>query len=150
MSRKTRHKPPSRVRYEKEHPTLSARIPRALYDRIVALCRQQEKSFAVFLREALERRADVEEDEFIRAYVAAAEEGAARFGVTYRCCGCRKPITVSTEAEKTVARTALRFWGHSDCQGTSPDSQRPVFRLGRLPLAPRGPRPGLPQAQRRS
>ncbi len=45
------HKPPSRVRYEQSHPTISVRINSELYDELKELGRTTGKSFADFLKD---------------------------------------------------------------------------------------------------
>ena len=45
------HRPPSRVRYEQTHPTISFRIDRELYDELKELGRTTGKSFAAFLKD---------------------------------------------------------------------------------------------------
>lgn len=50
-SHRANHKPPSRVRYEQSHPTISVRINRELYDELKELSRTTGKSFADFLKD---------------------------------------------------------------------------------------------------
>ncbi len=52
--RRTRRRaPPSRLRYEHEHPTVSFRVPRVLYDNLKEILAINEQSFADFVKEAL-------------------------------------------------------------------------------------------------
>ena len=53
---KKRHAPPSRLRYEESHPTVSVRVSRELYDDLGELRAKSGKSLGDILREAVGRQ----------------------------------------------------------------------------------------------
>lgn len=111
--RDRRRKTPKAVAYDAAHPTFSARIPRALYDRLAQLRSFTGKSFASILAEALGAQeasaghaADVAFDEAVRCY-----------RVTYKCCMCGKGIALTSPTAKRAAGDFLEKdgWGHASC-----------------------------------
>ncbi len=130
MTRKgARRKAPSRVRYEQEHPTVSVRVDRKLYERLVAIRDKEGKSFGDVLREAI----GIQERTSGRAYNRGFSEGYSQgqrdghrkgyadakqtYVVRYRCNLCDEWIELSSEKGKAVARECMeeRGWGHSRC-----------------------------------
>ena len=51
---KDKKKPPSRLRYEQSHPTISCRLPREIYDRLQEMRQQEGGSFTDILKIGLE------------------------------------------------------------------------------------------------
>ncbi len=50
MKKSGKKKPPSRVRYEESHPTVSCRVPWEVYDRLYEVMEEEGKSFADILK----------------------------------------------------------------------------------------------------
>ena len=61
MTRKGKRKPPSRVRYEAAHPTVSVRVSRALRNKLEEIKALTGKSNAEIVRETLEAQTRVDE-----------------------------------------------------------------------------------------
>ena len=126
MKRKAnKSKPPSRVRYEQTHPTISMRVSRELYDRLDAVRIGEGKSWGDVWREALK----VQQRTANRAYNRGLNDGLARgreegeatakakYLVTFRCSGCGGPTEVSSDNVRAAVREYLeqQRWGHSRC-----------------------------------
>ena len=132
--KKVRRKPPSRIRYEQEHPTVSARVDRTLYERLTRIREKEGKSFADVIREAVR----VQERSTERAYQRGFSDGRAQgrrdgyqqgfaeakktYVVRYRCSICDGWLELSGEEGKAVARECLEDggWGHSIASVTRP------------------------------
>ena len=114
--RRTRRRaPPSRLRYEQEHPTVSFRVPRSLYLNLKEILGINEQSFADFVKEALGAKTPDVEAAYINGYAAAKEA----FVVTYRCRVCRKTIEVESSELKAAAREffeEIDGLAHEDCR----------------------------------
>ena len=50
---KGKHKPPSRIKYENSHPTITCRVSRELYDKLTEAREKDNKSFADLLKVGL-------------------------------------------------------------------------------------------------
>ena len=132
MKRKTKM-PPSRVRYEQSHPTVSARVDRELYDRLTEVRELEGKSFADMLREAYGVQEVAAEGAFLsgrdegfslgrkEGYDAGLADGkkAAReqYLISYKCYKCGGWLGVDSESQKAAAREAMeeRGWAHKNC-----------------------------------
>ena len=70
--RRTRRRaPPSRLRYEQEHPTVSFRVPRVLKDDLKEILAINEQSFADFVKEALGAKKLSVEAAYVNGYSSA-------------------------------------------------------------------------------
>ena len=113
--RRTRRRaPPSRLRYEQEHPTVSFRVPRVLKDELKEILDISEQSFADFVKEALGAKTPNVEAAYINGHTSAKEA----YLVTYRCAVCRKTIEVETSEAKAAAREFFEEneWTHDGCR----------------------------------
>jgi hypothetical protein len=116
MKRKT-HKPPSRIKYDESHPTLSTRVDRKLYDDVKELQRLTNKSLTEIFEEAVRKQKPWAKD----AYDLGKKEGyntaKREFAVDYRCSVCGGLITINTENEKKAAAQYMREkgWAHGKC-----------------------------------
>jgi hypothetical protein len=64
-------KPPSRIKYEQGHPTISCRVPRKIYRRMQAIKEKEERSFTDILKVGLgilELKAKKDEQAYSRGY----------------------------------------------------------------------------------
>jgi hypothetical protein len=124
VAKKQRTKPPSRKRYEEDHPVFSARVPKGIYDRIQAVKEKEGWSNTGIFKVALgliEVKERAEEEVRQQAYDEGFEEGIASaeelYSVTYPCSKCGKEIIVGTDEEKRAIRGYMleHRWGHADC-----------------------------------
>jgi len=115
--RKKVHKPPSRIRYEQSHPTVSARVDKKLYDELKELQELTKKSFTDILREAVRKQKPWAKDAYDIGQKAGYDSAKREFAVTYRCSVCGGALTVSSPEEKKAIAQYMREhgWGHGNC-----------------------------------
>ena len=123
--RKTQHKPPSRVRYEKSHPAISCRLNKETYD----LLKQQLEelggvSVAGFVKDALGRlqlkMPEPEDTERVRE--EATREGYSQatreWQIWYYCNVCKKKVIVkpnSVDHKRIIGFAKQNYWAHESC-----------------------------------
>jgi len=108
MSKKRRHKPPSRLRYEASHPVISFRSKQVLYDRFKAVLKQRNQSAAEFFEDALDNL-PWHHDTFL----------LGKF-VTIPCGVCGKPLDLdirTVEVQNTL-KEVFSNWVHKSCLKT--------------------------------
>jgi hypothetical protein len=117
MARKS-HKPPSRVRYELSHPTVSARISRDEYQKLKQYLDNRVISFADFVRESLE----IQKPDIGAIWEAGRQAGYSQakseFEIWYFCHRCSEPITMlpNSKSHKALIEYMLaKGWRHSNC-----------------------------------
>ena len=112
--RTRRHAPPSRLRYEQEHPTVSFRIPRSLKEDLSQILAVSEQSFADFVKEALR----VKERTVGAAYENGHSAAKSTYLLTYRCSVCGKIAEAINSEAKIAAREYLEDieWAHDGCK----------------------------------
>ena len=110
--------PPSRKRYDQQHPTVSARVPLQIYDQLQLLKSLSGKSLADVLKEALGRQKPTTEVAYIRGLVAGREEASEMYRVEYPCAICGVIITVKSSREKEAIASYMveHGWGHQACR----------------------------------
>ena len=111
--KKMRHQPPSKIKYNQTHPTVSIRVSQDLYDQLKELREKSGKSLGDILREALDKQAPSTN----KAFQGGFNKARRQFVVTYRCLICGGPIEVTTDKEKQEIARYMRSggWGHFDC-----------------------------------
>ncbi len=112
MKRKVK-KPPSKIRYDQSHPTVSIRVTRELYDQLKDLREHSGKSLGDILREALKQQMPSTKKAYQEGYNAAKRE----FAVSYKCRVCGGTLIVASAKEKEdIARYMKDVgWVHSTC-----------------------------------
>lgn len=111
--KRSRRKPPSRIKYEEKHPVVSIRLPRETYDDLMKFKGQSGYGLADIIQATLNKQAiEVE-----MAYWRGIEVAEKKLKVTYRCSVCGKLIVVDSEEEKKAigAYMSENGWGHVDC-----------------------------------
>ena len=126
----TRHKPPSRIRYEQSHPVLSCRLSKVDYDLLKQRLEKLKISFATFVKDALGRleikMSDIEEarDEgYSQGYNQAKEE----YQIWYYCYFCREQISIdpNSKSHKAILRYMHEHkWGHTSCHEKAGEGKR--------------------------
>ena len=117
---KKSRKPPSRTKYENNHPTISARLPKDKHDKLLALLR----NLGVTLPQLLFHFIDEYEIKIMpieEARKAGYEEAKNIYMVSYSCSGCGKPAAITNPETKEVVSKFLtkHGWGHKKCiEGT--------------------------------
>ena len=119
---KNNKKAPSRERYEKQNPTVSARMPIDKRDKLFAVLAR----LSLTLAQLLIRFAD-EMEVMTRPLAEARKEGfkeaKAIYAVHYLCAKCGRAITITTPGEKVAAarHMAEDGWAHKQC----PEEMKP-------------------------
>jgi len=118
--KKIKKKPPSRIKYEENHPTVSCRIPIELYDKLQDFKERDEKSFADILKAGLrklERQVDREDKAYSRGFRIGYSRAVQEFKICYPCDVCGQSIELrSAEAKQSASEYMTKHgWGHVDC-----------------------------------
>ena len=124
MAKVTKKQPPSRIKYEQSHPTVSCRVSIEIYDRLVEAKELEGKSFADILKLGLEK-AEKRANKLIKARMQSWSEGhkkgfeeaALKYKVTYHCCKCGQIMEVQHSNEKEAIDELMRKagWAHQQC-----------------------------------
>lgn len=136
MAKVCKNKPPSRVKYEKAHPTVSCRVPQQVYAELAKAKVTTGRSFADFLKIGLgivQARTKVDEALKKRChqagyqaghqdgYEAGHEDGFAKaketYLVTYPCSDCGKALSVTSKNAKAAVAKLMHDagWHHTNC-----------------------------------
>jgi len=119
---KVAHKPPSRVRYEQSHPTMSCRLDKVTHD----LLKQRLEdlgglSFADFVKDSLGllqlKMPDVGEIKD-KAWSEGYDEAEKEHQIWYHCAVCQKRIDVvpnSDSHKAIIGYMKERGWAHASC-----------------------------------
>lgn len=125
---KTKHKTPSRTRYEASHPTVSVRVPAEIYHRLQVAKDAEGKSFGYILEAGLGLlEPQIEEKASIRkrALAEGRKKGYAQaerlYKVTYACHVCGELTAVTGDDAKKEIREFMEKeqWGHGSCYDKS-------------------------------
>jgi len=113
-------KPPSRLRYEESHPTISCRVSLQTYVLLDKARQDEGWSFAAMLKAGLGiLRAEALTHRQIRdeAYQRGFREAETKFKVVCGCSICGKPIPIQAQDAKLAAAECMRArgWGHDAC-----------------------------------
>lgn len=124
MTKVTKRKAPSRIRYEQGHPTVSCRVSRDIYDRLQKAKDAEGKSFADILKLGL-GKLEVRLKKLEEARKQGGDEGykkgfadaKLRYRVNYRCSVCGQVMEVTSKEEKEAIREYMREkgWAHTEC-----------------------------------
>lgn len=114
-------KPPSRIRYEKSHPVVSARLSMDYYEKLQKVLKTEEKSFAQFVRDVMDKA----EIEYSNAYSLGYYEGTEDSEIWFYCniCGKKVLILPNSESHKAIIKYMKEHgWGHKTCHEESSKS----------------------------
>ncbi len=117
---KHRHKPPSRVRYEQEHPVVSARIATDLHKQLKEYLASRKESLADFIRESLGVQKPLIDKIVREACEKGYNEATKKFKVWYYCAHCGKEITMSPNSpshKAVIGYMKEHGWRHNNCGG---------------------------------
>ena len=114
-------KPPSREKYEKENPTVSARVPKETRDRLLVNLAKLGMTLPDALK-VLAGELEVKAIPIDEARQKGYEEARNRYTVTYSCYICGKPIAITSPETKKVVSNFLTThgWGHLKCIERTP------------------------------
>jgi len=115
MTRK--HIPPSRLKYERNNPTISCRVNQEELRKLREIQRKTGFSLAQVLRQGL----GVQIAESRKAYENGYRDGFGRFRAP--CSKCGKPMDIDIKAHTEAKRTLLKAfeeWAHAPCLSHTP------------------------------
>ena len=109
-------KSPSRERYEKENPTVSARVPKETRDKLLEVLPKLGMSLSGAFK-VLAGELEVKVMPVDEARRAGYEEAKNLYMVNYPCFICGKPIPITSLKAKEVASKFMteHGWGHAKC-----------------------------------
>lgn len=107
-------KPPSRIRYEAIHPTVSFRVTKQEYATLQAMRKKSGLSLGEMARRVLQVRMKEVDEVYNRGFRA----GYGRFDLTCKVCG--KPMKFDLKAKQdaealAVVRKIFSSWRHTTC-----------------------------------
>ena len=124
MAKVSKHKAPSRVKYEQSHPTVSSRVSREIYDRLSKAKEVEGKSFADILKLGLgmtevrlKKLEEAKKQGWDEGYKKGFADAKLRYRVIYRCSVCEKALEVTSKEEKEAISEYMREkgWAHQEC-----------------------------------
>ena len=111
---KKKQPPPSKIKYDKSHPTISIRVSQDLKIQLDEIRETSGKSIGDILREAVGAQ-DVSVKD---AWKRGVSHGKGLYGVNYKCSVCGGNLIIDTADEKKAASTFMREhgWHHNSCE----------------------------------
>ena len=108
--------PPSREKYERQHPTVSARLPAETRDKLLAALAAHNMSLADALK-VLAGELEVRAIPLDQARHLGFEEAKKAYMVVYPCSICGDQIAAASPKEKEAAGRYMvqNGWGHGRC-----------------------------------
>jgi hypothetical protein len=102
------NKSPSRLRYEKNHPTISARLPKDKQEKLLELLQSQGISLPRLLLHFI--------DEY-EIKIMPIGEAKKTYMVTFLCRKCGRPVAITSKRAKEAAGKYMteHGWGHKEC-----------------------------------
>ena len=106
----------SRIKYDQNHPTVSARLPKEKRDKLLAVLRSLGLTLAHLLINFADEY-EVKVKPLDEARREGYEEAKNRFIVAYLCRKCGKPIPITSPKAKAAAASYMveHGWGHTEC-----------------------------------
>jgi hypothetical protein len=133
---KGKHQPPSKIKYDQEHPTVTCRVDKDVHEALLAIKAKTGASMADVLKMGLGRlepKATNEEAARKEAYAAGYKKGHdeafGRYAVSYRCCVCGESMWIDTTAGKEAVCGYMQehHWGHRKCHAGAPAASVAAF-----------------------
>ena len=123
---KKRHKPPSRIRYEKTHPVVSFRVKDEWYDAFKAFLQEQNLSIGDFFRISYEKqKANYQKAHnqgfnkgYRIGYNAGYEKGKEEWGIQFPCSICGELVYIPPNSDchqAVIEFLKSRHWAHGKC-----------------------------------
>jgi len=117
---KSKHKPPSRIRYEESHPTLSCRLDKQTRNLLKQHLKNGELSLSQFIKAQLGvlelKLPDVKKVEK-EAYKEGYAKATSEYRIEIKCHKCGKPITIRPRSNihQAVREWFEGDWHHTNC-----------------------------------
>jgi deoxycytidylate deaminase len=109
-------KTPSRERYEKNNPTVSARVSRETRDKLLQSLAELGMSLSDALK-ILAGELEIETVSIEEARKKGFDQAKKLYMVTHPCSVCGEPTVITTPEEKGAVSLYMREygWGHKKC-----------------------------------
>ena len=121
--------PPSRITYEKSHPTVSFRLEKGLRDELNSFLKKNNLSKPGFIKVALQKQKEnyeaVRNDAYDKGFEDGEESGESEWYTKGRddwaiwvyCCRCNKPVYVrpNSDNHKRLIDVAQGYFSHEEC-----------------------------------
>jgi len=106
--------PPSKIKYDKSHPTISIRVSQDLKEQLDEIREKSGKSIGDILREAV----GVQSKSVKNAWNVGHSAAKIKYGVWYKCSVCGGNILIESDNEKKAAGKLMREhgWQHGKCK----------------------------------
>lgn len=123
-SKKKKRKTPSRIKYERDHPTVSLRVTKELKDRLQAVKEAEGSSITDVLKVGVSlsevkvrKEKEVRAQAYDEGYAEGYRDAEGLYKVTYPCKICGKTIEVMNVKEKEAIKGYMRQrgWAHAAC-----------------------------------
>ena len=122
----TRRKPPSRIRYEQNHPVLACRLHKTDYDLLKQRLEELKISFATFVKDALGRLeiklSDIEkakDEGYSQGYNKGYNKAKKEYQIWYYCSVCGERLNMNPNDEdhkKMIQYMREHGWRHAKCE----------------------------------
>lgn len=111
---KKKQPPPSKIKYDKSHPTISIRVSQDLKKQLDEIREMSGKSIGDILREAV----GVQGESIKNAWKRGLSYGKGIYGVWYKCSVCGGNILIQSADAKKDAGKLMREvgWHHGSCK----------------------------------
>ena len=111
---KKKQPPPSKMKYDKSHPTISIRVSEDLKKQLDEIKEMSGKSIGDILREAV----GVQSKSIKNAWNRSRSLAKSIYGVRYKCSVCGGNILIESANAKKAAAIYMREhrWHHSTCE----------------------------------
>lgn len=107
-----KRKPPSRIRYEKDHPVIPIRVDKETHQKIKAIQDKTGKSLASIIKESLGLQETSAEEAYKKGYQNALQE----YKFSFHCGVCKEEIVLSNSHPSVeVIRERLKTIKHGNC-----------------------------------
>ena len=110
--------PPSRLRYEQTHPTVTVRVSEEMREKLTELKEVHDLSLGDVLRIGLETAKPDLDKAYTQGLTEGYEDAKDEYEVTYWCSGCRRRhMSITTDEEKQAAAQLMydAGWESSAC-----------------------------------
>jgi len=124
MAKTKKKRTPSRIKYEQNHPTVSFRVSKEIYDRLEIVKEAEGKSITDVLRVGVgllevkvSKEKEAKKQGYEEGFSDGYEEAESLYKVTFPCSICGKTLTVTGKKEKEAVKRYMREhrWGHVEC-----------------------------------
>jgi len=117
--KKTKHKPPSRIKYEENNPVFSTRMPKEWHDKLNQLLKDTGQSRKDFMGISLKKQYAKYETLKEKNFDEGFDKAYNIYAIWYFCSFCNKLIHIfsnSDEHKAIIKYMNEHGWGHKNCK----------------------------------